>query len=50
MSTIQKRPYWTRFNASAVSSKSPTGDENAHRLIQSYAQQPQTVVVPVVPY
>jgi hypothetical protein len=31
------------------SQATPASDENAHKLIQSFAQQPQTVVVPVVP-
>jgi hypothetical protein len=31
------------------SQATPASDENTHKLIQSFAQQPQTVVVPVVP-
>ena len=31
------------------SQATPARDENTHKLIQSFAQQPQTVVVPVVP-
>jgi hypothetical protein len=42
---MAQRLYWLY-----VDSKVPVGNDNAHKLIQSYSEQPQTVVVPVVPY